>query len=106
MLGLIHRTVLGKSPPEFAEHFKCQGQRQLHDPRHDYKAPVIKRSALGLVAVYNMLPANVVAAKSVKCFQHELQGMVCNFAQSGYPRWQEILSPRVSLEAHPLASIF
>ena len=55
MLGLIHRTALGKGPPQFAEHFHRQG-KFLHDPRRDCSAPLIKRSALGLVVVYNMLP--------------------------------------------------
>ena len=64
MLGLIHRTVLGKGPPQFAEHFKVQGSRLLHDPRKDCKAPIIKRSALGLVAVYNSCPG--------KLWQHNL----------------------------------
>ena len=33
MLGVIHRTVLGKGPKVFAEHFKRHDQRLLHDPR-------------------------------------------------------------------------
>jgi len=108
MLGLIHRTMLGKGPPQFAEHFKLDGSRHksLHDPRKDCKSPLIKRSALGLIAVYNLLPSHVVAARSVKEFQRGLQHIVCKAAQSEHPRWREMLSPRVSLETHPLVSIF
>ena len=32
--------------------------------------------------------------------------MVCEYAKNGYPKWQEMLSPRVSLKAHPLLLIF
>ena len=90
----------------FVEHFKRQDQRFLHDPRTDFKAPVIKRSALGLVAVYNMLPTNILATKSVKLFQQQIQTMVSKYAQDGYPKWQEMISPRVSLETHPLVLLF
>ena len=106
MLGVIHRTALGKGPPHFAKYFKRLGPRLVHGPRKDSSAPLIKRSALGLVAVYNLLPPEVVAARSVKQFQRELQGIVCKYAKSGYPQWREILSPRVSLETHPLVSLF
>ena len=106
MLGLIHRTTLGKGPKEFAEHFKRQDNTFMHDPRRDYKAAIIKRSALGLVAIYNMLPREIVAAKSVQLFQRELQSMVSKCAQSGHPQWQELLSPRLALETHPLVSFF
>ena len=105
MLGLIHRTALGKGPPHFAEHFKRHG-RLMHDPRSDCSAPLIKRSALGLVAVYNMLPPKIVASKTILTFQHDLQEMICKLAQAGYPQWRETLSPRGALETHPLVSLF
>ena len=105
MLGLIHRTALGKGPPHFAEHFKCHG-RLMHDPRSYCSAPLIKWSALGLVAVYNMLPPKIVASKTIKTFQHDLQEMICKLAQAGYPQWRETLSPRGALETHPLVSLF
>ena len=106
MLGVIHRTALGKGPSVFAEHFKRQGQSILHDARKEHKAPVIKRSALGLVAIYNMLPNGIQAAKSVKLFQQQLQAMVSEYALKGYPQWQDMLSPRVPLGAHPLVLLF
>ena len=106
MLGLIHRTVLGKGPTQFKDHFKRQGQDQVLDPRRECKAPLIKRSALGLVAIYNMLPTSVRAARSVKLFQRSLQDMISKSAASGYSQWQDILSPRVPLKEHPLASLY
>ena len=42
MLGLIHRTALGKGPPPFAEHFKRHG-RLMHDPRRDCSATAARR---------------------------------------------------------------
>ena len=105
MLGLIHRTVLGKGPVQFKEFFKRQGE-SLQDPRKDHRAPVIKRSALGLVAIYNLLPASYKKAKSVSTFQKGLQDMVCNCATNGHPEWRDILSPRVCLSKHPIASLF
>ena len=53
MPGLIHRTALGKGPAQFREFFKKDPcSIDLHDPRKDFNAPITKRSALGLVAVY------------------------------------------------------
>ena len=105
MLGLIHRTVLGKGPQQFKEFFKCDVRHpaKLIDPRKESKSPLIKRSALGLVAVYNMLPPKVVALKSVSAFQKELQNIIIAYAVSGYPQWSQVLSPRIPLTTHPLA---
>ena len=105
MLGLIHRTVLGKGPALFAQHFKCRGSRSVHDPRIDSKALLVHRSAFGLVAIYNMLPPSVVETRSVSLFQLNLQSLVCKAAQTGHPKWQDMLSPRLALEAHPLVSL-
>ena len=112
MLGLIHRTVLGLGPPHFKEHFKRVGNsvtrgdarhdRQLVDPRLTCKGHMLVRSALGLVAVYNLLPARVVKAKSVKDFQSQLQSLVASRAMEGCDDWQATLSPRVPLDRHPL----
>ncbi len=106
MLGLIHRTMLGKGAPQFAEHFRAGRTQRLHDPRQDCSAPLVRRSVFGLCAVYNMLPPKVVAERSVPAFQKGLQEIVCNMAQSGHPQWRELLSPRAAIAAHPLASLF
>ena len=80
MLGLIHRSVLGCGPRHFANMFlpSPPSVSQKHDkqllshrsPRH---LQILSRSALGLVDVYNLLPAQVVGQKSVASMQHELQ---------------------------------
>ena len=52
MLGLIHRTAMGKGPAQFKEFFKrSPNSTALHDPRNDSNAPITRRSALGLVAI-------------------------------------------------------
>ena len=104
MLGVIHRTVLGKGPGQFSKFFKRQQHSNfLVDPRTTTKSPLIKRSALGLVAIYNLLPPAIRAAKSVAAFQKGLQECISKFAASDFPQWSEVLSPRIPLASHPLA---
>ena len=104
MLGVIHRTVLGKGLGQFREFFKRQQHSSnLLDPRTTTKSPLVKRSALGLVAIYNLLPPAIRAAKSVAAFQKGLQDCIIKFAASGFPQWSEVLSPRIPLVSHPLA---
>lgn len=106
MLGLIHRTRLGKGPQQFREFFQNDPHRpeKLIDPRTSYKSPLIRRSALGLVALYNMLPHNVVCVQSVSAFQKCLQAILGKFAIAGHPQWSEVFSPRLPLSTHPLTS--
>ena len=69
MLGLIHQTVLSKGPDQFREFFKLEDQSMAsQDPRKTTKSPLIKRSSLGLIAIYNMLPARIRASESVPVF--------------------------------------
>ena len=107
MLGLIHRTILGKGPSQFTEFFRRDPQHsaKLVDPRATSRSPLIKRSALGLVAIYNLLPHNIVCTKTVSAFQKGLQELIVSFAVTGHPQWSEVLSPRLPLTSHPLTSI-
>ena len=104
MLGVIHRTMLGKGPDQFKDFFRRDPTHpvKLLDPRHTSRNPLTKRSALGLVAIYNMLPRNVVGIQTVPAFQKCLQGIVCKYAKSGHPHWSEVFSPRLPLASHPL----
>ena len=104
MLGVLHRTMLGKGPNHFSEFFQRDPQHpyKFIDPRIATKSPLIKRSALGLVAIYNMLPHRVVRAKSVSAFQSCLQDLCIELATSNFPQWSEALSPRLPLISHPL----
>ena len=104
MLGVIHRTVLGKGPYQFREFFKkVRDATTLQDPRKDSSSPLLKRSALGLVAIYNLLPPAILASKSVPAFQKGLQEIVAEFTATGLPQWSEVFSPHLALASHPLA---
>ena len=107
MLGLIHRTVLSKGPKQFTSFFRRDPDHpgKLVDPRRDSKSPLIKRSALGLVAIYNLLPQSVVSTKSVSAFQKGLQEIIASFAVTEHPKWSDALSPRLPLTQHPLTTL-
>ena len=116
MLGLIHRTVLGKGPEHFKDFFRLAtatsdlrtrlGQRrhnrQLIDPRNARFSGQLRRSALGLIMIYNLLPQEVVEAKTVSLFQKLLQGMLKDLASSSVEGWPSLFSPRVPLYRHLL----
>ena len=94
---------MGKGPAQFKEFFKKDSHtKALHDPRNDFNDPITRRSALGLVAVYNMLPPRILGSKTVSVFQRSLQECVVKFALSGYPQWVDVFSPRIPLASHPL----
>jgi hypothetical protein len=102
MLALIHRTVLGKGPKHFREHFQVLSGRRLRDPRSTSGGQLIARSALGLVAVYYMLLGGITSASSVATFQSRLQLELKLRAEAGLPEWHKTYSPRVPLRDHPL----
>ena len=118
MLGLIHRTVLGEGPAHFQRFFKVSetgtghwtrlGKRKHEHDRqlvqaHFTKCPELqRRSALGLVAVYNLLPKQVVSQKTVKDFQGELQNVLVERATAGCENWALTFSPRLPWWSHPL----
>jgi len=107
MLGLVHRTVLGHGPPRFKQFFKLSG---IAGRRHRFQLsemPTTRlsmRSALGLIAVYNMLPAWAAETFSVKEFQSKLQTLVKLRAEDGCEDWPATLSPRVAVARHALAA--
>eukprot|EP00969_Alexandrium_andersonii_P092215 4072441-Alexandrium_andersonii.AAC.1 len=79
LLGMIHRTILEKSPLQFAAFFRLGTQpaplrgrrhlRHLRDPCGVRCPDNALRSALIATRVYNILSDFVVAAPSVKAFQ-------------------------------------
>ena len=88
MLGLIHRTVLGLSPPQFSSWFFLADlaqpayntrrqerfhNKQLHDWLRVRNVELLRRSVLGLVRVYNELPQQAVDSNCVCSFQRCLQ---------------------------------
>ena len=99
MLGMIHKTVLEKGVPQLKKWFRASSgpnhshctrfqenlrSKQLHDYLDGTHTSLLRRSALGLPRVYNKLPAEVVACRSVKDFQREFQKRVKETAQQGY----------------------
>ena len=120
MLGLIHRTVLGKGPRQFQNWFvqtepsgsgktrlarkRARHGRQLSDLRTRTHLNLVRRSALGLVAVYNLLPEKVVRLQKVRSFQQALQNLVKDRACANCEDWHLTLSPRLALYNHPLTS--
>ena len=63
---------------------------------------MLAHSILGMVDVYNLLPAYTVEATNVKEFQHRLQGMVKDAAYAPIPEWQNLYCPRKPLHSHPV----
>ena len=90
MLGLIHRTAVGKGPSHFKEHFKLEAHGRIKDRRANLKATVVRRSGLGLVAVYNLLPQSWKNIKTVKGFQKHLQEKLKTCAKEGCEQWQQL----------------
>ena len=115
MLGLIHRAVLRKGPEHLQKFFYQEAPTKLTTRlatrRHDLQLAeyrkgrfleVLRRSALGLVAVYNLLSPDVVSATTVKDFQRRLQDYLTSRAVRGCQDWKDTYSPRVPLWRHPL----
>ena len=123
LLGLIHRAVLGRGPRHFQEFFKLNseaarapsGRHRLqlveYEDGHwtDFALPrsrptnYIRHSVLGLVSVYNRLPASIVEVSSnVSLFRRGLQYLLRHSAGSGDPEWVRLFSPRVPWHTHPL----
>ena len=115
MLGIIHRSVLGKGPPLLHQFFRLdlasppprappRHSRHLVDPCGLRSPDYLLNSALGSVRIYNLLPNSVVRAKSVNNFQSSLQlllrGYLCS--PSSALDWQYLFSPRTALAHHPL----
>jgi hypothetical protein len=103
MMGVIHRAVLRKGPPHFRKHFVLGNGGKLIDPRHTIGGPLIARSALGLVAVYNFLPQHWKDAKDVKSFQSKLQTVMKERLKDNCEDWAASFSPRIPLLKHPLS---
>ena len=76
--------------------------KQLQEVTLPHCPELLRRSALGLVKVYNLLPESAVATDCVKEFQHNLQELVKTRAKEQLDDWKETLSPRTPWWRHPL----
>ena len=105
----------GAGPDQFREYFK-PAKTRIHrgreaDRRHDRQLEthrkgkyleILGNSILGLVDVYNLLPADIVKGDSVPKFQTGLQDYLKQAAMKGTDGWQKTFSPRLAIYAHPL----
>ena len=63
----------------------------------------MRRSAFGMIRIYNLLPQDVVEKIDVKSFQRALTQMVRDTLNGGDLNWRFLLSPRHQLfKTHPL----
>ena len=107
MLGLIHRTVLAKGPPQLQHFFhastapsfpRClrgaglRHGRQLQDPIDGTQSRASSRSALSLIYSYNLLPQSVVDAPSVAGFQRKLSKALRKACETNVQEWGSLLS--------------
>ena len=114
LLGVVHRTVLGEGPPQFARWFfpaepakhtyntrrqeaRAKHGKQLHDYLDGSQSALLRRSALGLPRVYNALTPDTVACKTVKSFQAALQKLVLREAETGNQEWEHHLRVKAVL---------
>ena len=106
MSSILKRQLHG--PAAFFEKFCVQPVHLRHTARfsrrdfrivREYrntgsKLEVMRRSALGLCSVYNLLPANIVALDSVKQFQSALQRLLTRCVTQRGEEWFHMFSPR------------
>ena len=98
MLGVVHRAALRKGPSHFWKFFQPERDathlhwtrlagrrhsRHLKELRQGRFLEVFRRSALGLTAVYNLLPNDTVKESTVKDFQGKLRLLLVERATSG-----------------------
>ncbi len=107
MLGLLHRVVLGNVSSQFCSLFPFapspppsriptrlavrRHSRQFVEPA--FRTDVLKKSLFGLTVVYKLLPAFVVASKSVTKFQSILQLALRKAAANNVEDWQHLFAP-------------
>ncbi len=67
---------------------------------------IMRRSALGMIRVYNLLPPHVVSEHNLKDFQRSLTDLVRDRVVAGDSRWRVLLSPRCPIfQYHPLVHL-
>ena len=115
ILGIIHRAVMKRGPPQLHSFFKHQANRPrftrhwhryiLEDPCDVVRPDYFTRSIFGSIAIYNLLPDFVVATQSVQGFQSKLQSILKFLVQSGYGCWDDCFSRRINLVSSVLPAI-
>lgn len=115
-LGVIHRARLREGPPPLWHFFYLDpslARRQRRCvPRHEFQMiewpggnnlEIMRRSALGMIRVYNLLPVESVECRDLKLFYRSLTNLVTARVLAGDDRWKVLLSGRPPLfQFHPL----
>ena len=114
MLGALHKCAWGTAHKDMLKLFPLHKypmhpdgpfwksnvhDRQLHD-FCNWKSVRpwqlwMKRSAYGLVGVYNDLPQSVVNMEKVSLFQKTLQNTAKELCRNDFPDWEFVFSPKV-----------
>ena len=115
ILGVIHRAVLRAGPPQLWKFFRVDSvptRRERRTRRHTTQLiewpcgrnlDIMRRSALGMIRVYNLLPVETVANSDLKSFQRALTDLVRDRVVAGDFRWKVLLSScHAIFQYHPL----
>ena len=81
-----------------------RNQRVPEGSQRNPREPKGSRSALGLVAIYDLLLESIVMCSDVSSFQSSLLGLVKDRAAKGCEDWAGKLNPRMPLASHPLVA--
>ena len=116
MLGVIHRSILGKGPSQIRRYFELEGasnhpsgratlrrhNQQIRTYRKGKFLETTSKSILGLIDIYNLLPQEFIDSEDVHSFQTKLQGLLKEEVHRGRRGWESMFSPRHPLHLHPL----
>ncbi len=110
ILGVIHRAAMRAGPPQLWKCFQLDGPTVLRtsarNRRHTMhlvewpsgrNLDIMRRCALGMIRVYNLLPSELVLKRDLKEFQGGLADLIRDRVVAGDLRWRFLLSPR-----HPI----
>ena len=111
MLAVLHKVVLGLAPPQLVamfprapelEHDRVPTRLSVRRHRHQllqraFRTDVFKRSLFGMVAVYNLLPPEVVETTTVSAFQSSLQKGAKMAAAQEIQDWSRMFSPEAKI---------
>ena len=114
MLGLLHKCNLGnahprlqelfpRAPPKEAAYYSTRHSERRHSKQLLERCTgrfleLTRRSAFGLVRVYNFLPEDTVNAETVTGFQSALTELARAACGKGHDDWEKLFSPRRVLQ--------
>ena len=116
ILGIIHRASLNLGLSLLWIFFRAEARAPARDLRssrpHNFQVAewpagrsldIMRRSALGMIRVYNLLLDACVSVRNVSGFQSKLTELVRNRLVAGDARWKVVLFSRHPiLQYHPL----